>query len=185
MEDSKIIELFYERSEQAIVELSSKYERLCYKIAFNILKNDDDAKECINDAYLKVWNTIPPNRPENMLSYVSLVIRGIALDKLEFNMAKRRGGTVDMELEEMLNYIGESPSVDEIIDEKQFAKHMDEFLGSLDKMGRIIFVNRFYFCYSIHDIAASLKMTENNVTVKLSRIRSKLRKFLFEKGITV
>ena len=185
MEDSKIIELFYERSEQAIVELSSKYERLCYKIAFNILKNDDDAKECINDAYLKVWNTIPPNRPENMLSYVSLVIRGIALDKLEFNMAKRRGGTVDMELEEMLNYIGESPSVDEIIDEKQFAKHMDEFLGSLDKMGRIIFVKRFYFCYSIHDIAASLKMTENNVTVKLSRIRSKLRKFLFEKGITV
>ena len=185
MEDSKIIELFYERSEQAIVELSSKYERLCYKIAFNILKNDGDAKECINDAYLKVWNTIPPNDPENMLSYVSLVVRGIALDRLEFNTAQKRDCIADCDLEEMLTYLGNSQSLDEIMDEKHFKAVMDEFLGSLDKIGRIVFVKKYYFCYSIRDIARSLKMSENNVAVKLLRTRNKLKKFLTQKGITV
>ena len=185
MEDSKIIELFFERSEQAIVELSSKYERFCYKIAFNILKNEDDIMECINDAYLRVWNTVPPNVPDNLMSYLALAVRNIALDKLEFNTAQKRGMAVDCDLEEVLNYMSDSQSMDELLDERRFQEVMNEFLEGLDKVGRIIFVKRYYYCCSIGDISESIKMSVPNVSMKLSRTRKKLKKFLLEKGITV
>ena len=185
MEDSKIIELLNERSEQAIIELSSKYERLCYKIAFNILKNEDDVKECINDAYLRVWNTVPPNTPTNLLSYLSLAVRNIALDKLEANTAQKRGSAIDADLDDMLNYLSDSNSIDEILDEKRFKEIMDEFLESLDRVSRIIFVKRYYFCYSLGDVASSLKMSVPSVSMRLTRTKKKLKKFLSEKGIIV
>ena len=90
MEDSKIVELFYERSEQAIIELSRKYEKLCKKIAKNILGNNLDAEECVNDAYLGVWNTIPPQNPNPLITYVCKIVRNTAVKKYHNNTAIKR-----------------------------------------------------------------------------------------------
>lgn len=103
MDDSKIIELFYERSEQAIIELSKKYGTVCTKIAFNILNNTQDTEECVNDAYLGTWNTIPPQNPNPLLSYVCRIVQNLAIKKYHTNTAAKRNSIYDVALDELEN----------------------------------------------------------------------------------
>ena len=100
MDDSKIIELFYERSEQAIIELSKKYGTVCTKVAKNILNDVRDTEECVNDAYLGAWNTIPPQRPNPLLSYVCRIVRNLAIKKYHANTAVKRNSIYDVALDE-------------------------------------------------------------------------------------
>ena len=101
MQDSKIIDLFFERSEQAITELSIKYEKLCKQISINILGNEEDALECINDSYLGVWNTIPPTKPDNLKYYLCRIVRNNALKKYHSNTAIKRNSYYDVALQEL------------------------------------------------------------------------------------
>ncbi|NLE14203.1 MAG: hypothetical protein GX628_11070 [Clostridiales bacterium] len=111
MDDSKIIELFFERSEQAIIELSKKYGSICDRVAYNILNNRSDAEECVNDAYLAVWNAIPPQRPDPLLSYVCRIVRNLALKKYHANTALKRNSMYDVCLDEIVDCFSSSVSV--------------------------------------------------------------------------
>ena len=184
MDDSKIIELFYERSEQAIVELSKKYGDTCHQIAFNILKNHSDAEECVNDAYLGAWNSIPPQNPKPLLSYICKIVRNISVKRYRQNTAKKRNSYYDVALDELENCLPISEET-YAISASELSKLLDDFLDGLDKTNRIMFVRRYWFSDSVSDIASMLGMNEHAVVARLSRTREKLRKYLVKKGVEI
>ncbi len=183
MDDSKIIELFYERSEQAIIELSNKYGSVCTKVANNILNNRQDAEECVNDAYLGAWNTIPPQKPNPLLSYVCRIVRNLAIKKYHSNTAAKRNSIYDVALDELENCFPDSTSVEEEISSVEIVRFIDDFLQTLDKENRIMFVRRYWYSDSISEIAELFHMSKHNVSVHLSRTREKLRKYLIKEGV--
>lgn len=185
MDDSKIIELFFERSEQAIMELSKKYGSICNKVAVNILNNRLDAEECVNDAYLGAWNTIPPQTPNPLLTYICKIVRNLSLKRYHANTAVKRNSFYDVALDELEQCIPSSFSVEDEIYAKQLTQYLNEFLDTLDRENRIMFVRRYWYADSISDIAAIFRMSNHNVTMRLSRMREKLRNFLLKKGITI
>ncbi len=185
MEDTDIIELFYNRSEQAIKELSEKYGAVCSQVSKNILKNSQDAEECVNDAYLAVWNTIPPQKPEHLLAYICRIVRNISITKYHSNTAKKRNSYYDIALDELDECIMSGLSVEDEIDARELSCLINIFLDTLSKENRVIFVWRYWFSDSVQDIAEKLGISSNNVSVRLSRIRSKLKKFLKKEGYVV
>lgn len=185
MDDREIIKLFFERSEQAITELSNKYGTVCSKIAFNILNSTQDAEECVNDAYLGVWNTVPPQDPSPLLSYVCRIVRNLSIKKYRANTAAKRNSIYDVALDEFENCFPSSVSADDEFNASETARIINEFLESLDKENRIIFVRRYWYSDSITDIAKQFGRNEHNISVRLSRIREKLRKHLIKEGITI
>lgn len=183
MDDSKIIELFFERSEQAIIELSNKYGRLCTRVANNILNDQQDAEECINDAYLGVWNAIPPQKPNPLQSFVCRIVRNLAVKKYHFNTAEKRNSIYDVALDELENIFASSVSVEDAYNVVETAHFIDEFLETLDKENRIMFVRRYWHSDSIDELAKLFQTSNHNVSVRLSRTRKKLKKYLIEKGV--
>ncbi len=183
MQDSKIIDLFFERSEQAITELSEKYEKLCKKISINILGNEEDALECINDSYLGVWNTIPPERPDNLKYYLCRIVRNNSLKRFHSNTAKKRNGFYDVALQELEECLPDENTTDKKLLSDEITGLLNSFLESQNKVNRIIFVRRYYFNDSIAEISKRVNMTENNVSVRLNRMRKSLKNHLEKEGI--
>lgn len=182
MNDSKIIDLFFERSEQAITELSEKYSKTCHKIAFNILGSDADAQECVNDAFLGIWNSIPPECPEQLSAYVYRVVRNISLKKHRSNTAKKRNSYYDMALDEIEGCLPSDFSIENEFNAEILSNEINMFLTTLTKDNRIIFVKRYWLGEKISEIAKDFNTTAHNITVKLSRTRKALKKHLNEKG---
>ena len=185
MEDKRIIELFFSRSESAISHLSEKYGKLCTKIAHNILNNPSDAEECLNDTLLGVWNSIPPNHPDSLISYVCKIARNCALKRYEYNTAQKRNSHYDVALEELDECLAASSDVEQEIDAKELSNDLNRFLAGLGKTDRVIFMRRYYFSDPYEQIAALTGLSEKNVSVKLTRIRSKLRNDLKERGYKI
>ena len=183
MEDSKIIELFYERSEQAIVELSNKYGSACTKVANNILNNSRDTEECVNDAYLGVWDSIPPQRPNPLLSYVCRIVRNLAIKKYYANTAAKRNSTYDVALDELENCFPASNSVEDEFNAREVARIIDAFLETLDTENRILFVRRYWHSDSITELAELFHTSSHNISVRLSRTREKLKRHLIKEGV--
>ena len=180
--DNEIISLFLERSEQAIKELSDKYGALCGCVARNILNDDQDAEECVNDAYLGVWNTIPPQKPTRLQAYVCQIVRNLSLKKYHANAAAKRNSHYDTALDELEACLAAPVSVEDQYAAKELGRLINNFLGTLDKQTRMIFVRRYWYADSIADISAQYHMTENNVYVRLSRTRDKLKQYLKKEG---
>lgn len=185
MNDSKIIELFFERSEQAITELSEKYYELSHKVAFNILGNEADAQECVNDAFLGIWNSIPPQQPEPLSAYVYKVVRNVSLKKYRSNTSLKRNSHYDTALDEIEGCLPSSFSVEAEINLEVLSTEINAFLASIGRDNRIIFVKRYWFGEEISSIANDLSITKHNATVKLSRTRKALKKHLIEKGFDI
>ncbi len=185
MEDERIIELFFERSEQAIGELSRKYGRLCLKVSENILGNAEDAEECVNDAYLALWNRIPPERPDPLASYLIRVVRNLSVKKYHANTAAKRNSRYDVALSELEESFPSVGSVEEEIEARETAGIIDGFLGSLNEPDRVLFVRRYYHGDSIEDLAKLFSTTKHNVSVRLSRIRKKLKQILLREGVSL
>lgn len=185
MDDSKIIELFFERSEQAIAALSEKYGNTCKRIAYNILGNDLDAQECVNDAYWGLWNKIPPETPKPLSVYVYRVVRNLAIKKYCANTAAKRNSYYDATLDELENCLPSSFDIENEISTITLSEEIDRFLDSLDKEKRVIFVKRYWFGASIKEIAEETNLNSHNISVKLSRTRKALKKHLAEKGFNV
>lgn len=185
MDDSKIIELFYERSEQAIIELSRKYGSVCTKVAYNILNDKRDTEECVNDAYLGAWNTIPPQKPNPLLSYICRIVRNSAINKYHANTAIKRNSIYDVALDELENCFPASSSVEDKFNANEVARIIDDFLETLDKENRIMFVRRYWKSDSIADLAKLFHTSNHNVSVRLSRTREKLRKHLIKEGVSL
>ena len=183
MEDSKIIELFYERSEQAIVELSNKYGSVCTKVANNILNNSRDTEECVNDAYLGAWDSIPPQKPNPLLSYVCRIVRNLAIKKYHANTAAKRNSTYDVALDELENCFPASNSVEDEFNAREVARIIDAFLETLDTENRILFVRRYWHSDSITELAELFHTSSHNISVRLSRTREKLKRHLIKEGV--
>lgn len=182
LEDSRIIELFFARAEQAIVELSAKYGTACSRIARNILKNDLDAEECVNDTYLAAWNTIPPQTPDPLRSYIFRLVRNIAIAKYHTNTAEKRNSYYDVALEELEDCLTASGTVEQEIAADELSWHINSFLSTLDEESQMLFVRRYWYSDSISELAQRLHTSCNNVSVRLSRIRSKLKNYLQKEG---
>lgn len=182
MDDKDIIILFLNRSEQAIVELAAKYGQLCRHIAMNILGNCEDAEECVSDTYLGAWNTIPPQKPNPLKAYICKIARNIAITKYHANTARKRNSHYDVALEELENCLFSLDTPDSVLQAKELSHLLDRFLTNLDTRSRVMFVRRYWYSDSINDLAKMLHMRPNHVSVHLSRIRSRLRKFLIQEG---
>lgn len=182
MDDNQIVALFYARSEQAIVELSNKYGKLCISIAQNILNDTLDAEECVNDAYLGAWNTIPPQKPNPLSTYICRIVRNLSIAKYHANSAQKRNSHYDVALDELENCLSSPATVESALSARELPRLLDRFLDSLDVHTRVIFVRRYWYGDSIQDIAAKCRLRSNSVSVKLSRTRDKLRKFLSKEG---
>lgn len=185
MDDSKIIELFFERSEQAIVELSKKYGNTCRRLSTNILKDSRDAEECVNDAYLGAWNSIPPEKPNPLLAYICRIVRNLSIKRYHKNTAKKRNSYYDVALDEIEGCLSMGATVEDELDAKELTALIDTFLDSLDKENRVLFVRRYWFSDSVTDIARQLGLSSHTVTVRLSRTRQRLKRYLSEKGVSV
>ena len=182
MEDQKIVDLYWNRDEDAILHTQRKYGGLCQTIANNILGNPQDAEECVNDAYLKVWNSIPPERPESLLGFLSRVVRNISLDKCRFNRAEKRSRGADImfsELEECLS----DESLAALNEDEGIVDAINRFLKTLDQENRILFVRRYYYMDSNEMLAKTFRMNDNTIRQRLFRMRENLKKFLEKEGI--
>ena len=185
MEDNKIIELFFQRSENAIAQLAQKYGKLCLKIANNILNNTSDAEECLNDTFLGVWNSIPPNHPESLSAYVCKIARNLSLKRYSYNTASKRNSIYDVALDELEDCIASLKTVEDEAASRQLTKDIEQFLDTLNETDRVIFMRRYYFSDSYADIAALTNLTEKNVSVRLTRLRNKMKDYLTERDYTI
>ena len=183
MEDSKIIELFHERSQRAIVELSKKYGKLCHSVALNILGNECDAQECVNDAYFGAWNAIPPAKPNPLCAFVCKIVRNISLKRYEYNTAAKRNSVYDVAMEELENCLSSETTGEKELSERELTQIIETFLNSLSKESRVIFLRRYWFSDTYSDIAKQVGLTEKNVSVRLTRIRKELREYLLEREV--
>ena len=185
IEDEKIIDLFFNRSEKAIQELDIKYGKVCHKLSYNILNNKQDAEECVNDAYLGAWNAIPPTRPNPLLSYIVKIVRNISLKIYWRKEAAKRSGHYKIALEEIEGYITDQKTVEDEIEARELARIIEEFLDTLTVENRVIFMRRYWFADSCKDIAELVGISEKNISVRLTRIREKMKQYLIEREVFV
>lgn len=181
MEDRQIVALYWARSEAAITETQKKYGRYCHYIAYGILTSDADAEEVVNDTYLKLWNIIPPHRPEPLKPFVGTVCRRLALNEYEKRHAVKRGGSLTLVLEELTECLSDGDGED-IGESVALADVMNRFLRELPTKTRNIFVRRYWYTASIDEIAAAYGMKEGTVAMLLLRTRRKLKKHLEKEG---
>ena len=183
MEDDQIVALFFSRSQRAITEMSAKYGGVCRKLAENILRDPLDAEECINDAYLAVWDTVPPETPRPLLTYLCRIVRNLALKRYHSNTALKRNSRYDVSLDELLELIPSVETAEAACMAKELSAALDRFLSELDGQSRVLFVRRYWFADSISDIAELLHMKRGQVSVRLSRTRKKLKEYLEKEGL--
>lgn len=186
MKDNDIIELFWKRSENAITETSIKYGKYCFKIAQNILDNEKDSEECVNDAYLKVWNHIPPQRPNNFAAYLGRTTRNTALDKYKNTNRKKRGqGQTEEVLEELTGCIPSNNNTEYIADNIVLAEVLNKFLSTLPTNTRKVFMQRYWYMSSVKEISKELGYSESKVKMLLLRTRNELKLLLEKEGINL
>lgn len=184
MNDKKIIDLYWERNEDAIKLTKQAYGRYCYSIAYHILHNKEDAQECENDTYLDAWNTMPPQRPTSLSAYLGMITRRISLDRYRFNHAKKRGsGEIPLSLSELDECIPADATIGEEIAQEALAELLSAFLWELRKSERNVFLRRYFYCDSIREISHRYGYTQGKVKMILLRTRQKLLTVLQEKGV--
>ena len=183
MEDREIINLYWERNSNAIKETASKYGGYCKSIAKNILGNNEDAEECVNDTYLNTWNSIPPNRPNVLSTYLGKITRNLSFDRFRHRHAdKRGGGEIELVLDELGECVSDTDSVEQEVEKKELVRAINSFLDTLSQEKCNIFLCRYWYALPVSEIATRFGMSEGNVSVTLTRIRIKLKNYLIERG---
>ena len=185
MEDEKIIDLFFVRSEQAIRELDNKYGKICHNFSYNIVNSRQDAEECVNDAYLGAWNAIPPAKPNPLLSYIVKIVRNISLKIYYKKEAAKRSSHYTIAMEEIEACIADPNTIEAEIEVRELARIIESFLDTLTVENRVIFMRRYWFSDSCKDIAGFVGLSEKNVSVRLTRIRQKMKDYLIEREVFV
>ena len=184
MEDSDIIELYWQRDQQAIGETAGKYGSFLWGISWNILRSHGDAEECVNDTYLRTWNAIPPTRPTAFRAWLGRITRNLSLDRWKQSRAKCRGGD-DMEilLGELDICVPERRGMEAALEDQEIAALISTFLRKLPKESRIMFLRRYWYGDSLADIAKRLGCGEGKVKSSLFRTRNALRAYLEQEGV--
>ncbi|MBO5970188.1 MAG: sigma-70 family RNA polymerase sigma factor [Clostridia bacterium] len=181
MEDKRIIELFWERSEAAIKESAKKYGRYLRRIAFNVLGNEQDCEEVENDTYLRAWNSIPPEKPSSLKGYLAVICRNLACNRYNINTAKKRGEH-EKALSELSDAVPEDDGRD-LAESVALRQAVEKFLLSLDEKTRNIFLQRYFYLYPLSAIAKGNGMKESTVSMLLFRTRKKLKEHLQKEDI--
>lgn len=181
MEDRQIVRLFWQRAERALDAVAEKFGKRLQQLAQNILGNHRDAEEAVNDTYLALWNAIPPASPDPLSAYVYKVGRNTALKRLRTRMSLKRDSYYDVALEELSEIIP-GVSTEELFDAKQLGRAINDFLGALDEESRSLFLRRYWFGDSVRELAKVFRMKENALSVRLHRIRQKLKSHLIKEG---
>lgn len=177
MDDVAILALFDARDEAALVEFEKKYKPMCLKLARDITGSDETAQECLNDLYLRLWDTIPPEVPRSLKNYACCIIRNLALQQLERARAQKRSAVI-IELTESVADVPEQET-------GEITARINAFLETLSERDAMIFVRRYFYSEPVGEIAARLGLTENRVSKILHRMRRALRTYLLEGGITL
>ena len=184
MNDLRIIELYFDRDEPAIKETDTKYGKLCHGIAYNILNNHEDSEECVNDTYVGVWNTIPPTRPNNFMSFVCKITRNLSLKRLEFMKREKRSANVLLSLEELADVLPDERYAPDVSDE-EVGKLLSKFLRAQKEDVRNVFIRKYYFFDSIRDIAKRYGFTESKTKNMLFYTRNRLKDYLIKEGVEI
>ena len=185
IDDEKIIEMFFERSEQGIRELDIKYGKVCHNLSYHIVGSRRDAEECVNDAYLGAWNAIPPAKPNPLLTYVCKIVRNISLKIYWRKEAAKRSCHYTIALEEIEACIAAPNTVEAEIETRELARIIESFLDTLTTENRVIFMRRYAYADTYADIAKCVGISEKNVSVRLTLIRQKMKQFLIESEVFV
>lgn len=182
MEDQKIIDLYWQRDQLAILHTQQKYSGYCSRIAGNILYSREDCEECINDTWLRAWNSMPPERPGILSAFLGAITRNLSLDCYRRNHSKKRGsGETAYIFDEMRDCIStDGPELH--LDQLQMAESINHFLGKMEQESRIIFVRRYWYMDSIAGISKCFGMSESKVKSSLFRSRKKFRTHLIKEG---
>ncbi|MCM1166100.1 MAG: RNA polymerase sigma factor [Ruminococcus sp.] len=183
MTDREIVGLFLKRDESAIRAVSDKYMRYCASIAANILGSYDEAEDCVNEALMNAWESIPPHEPETLSTYLGRLTRNAAINRRRSTLAGKRGrGEAELVFEELSELVGGGESADALHDANALAREINEFLYTLPELKRNIFVCRYWYCDGISEIAAEFSVSKNKVCIILSRVRKSLREYLRKRG---
>ena len=185
IDDEKIIEMFFNRDQQAIHELDMKYGKIFRNLSYNVVNSRLDAEECVNDAYLGAWNAIPPVHPNSLLTYIVKIVRNVSLKIYWRTEATKRNGHYTIALAEIEDCIAGQKTVEDEIETKELARLIEAFLNTLTVKERVIFMRRYWFSDSYKDIAEFVGLSEKNISVRLTRIREKMKQYLIEREVFV
>ncbi|MGN1104950.1 MAG: RNA polymerase sigma factor [Candidatus Coproplasma sp.] len=181
MQDEQIIQLYFDRSEMAITQTDIKYGKYCNYIAYHILYSSTDAEECVNDTYLRVWNVIPPQCPDNFRGFIGSITRNLSINRYKYKNAQKRNCGIQTAMDEFFECV-EGYEVD-FVNEIVLRECINKFLSTLSKRNRIVFMQRYWYCCSIEEISVSTSLSQNNVKVSLNRMRNKFKDFLKKEGV--
>lgn len=182
MEDQKIIDLYWQRSEQAIQETDSKYGGYCYSIAYNILTNREDSEESVSDTYFAAWRAMPPKRPGILSAFLGKITRHLSIDRWRRRTAEKRGGEIVLALEELEDCISDGLSAEDAVQKKELTVFINRFLDTLPETERNVFLCRYWYVDGVQDIADTLGFSVSKVNSMLHRTRQKLRRALEREG---
>ncbi len=186
MQDEKIVQLYWDRDEQAIGESSAKYGAYCSAIAGNILNSRTDAEECVNDTWLRAWNAMPPHWPVLLQAFLGKITRNLAFDRYKALRAQKRGGgQMDLVLDELAECVSGRDDPQDAWQAEELRREIDAFLLALPEEQQAIFLLRYWYADSVQAIAKRFGRSENSVSVALSRLRGKLKSHLHERGFEV
>lgn len=183
MDDHDIIQLYWDRNDQAIQATSEKYGHYCKAIAKNILNSEEDAEECVNDTYLNAWNAMPTHWPEQLAAFLGKITRNLSFNRYKRNhTGKRGGGEIALVLDELADCISGADDVEQVFDRRELVKAINSFVRSLSLSKRNIFVRRYWYADSVSDIANGCGMPQGTVSKTLERTRKQLKAYLAERG---
>ncbi len=183
MDDSSIIKLFWQRDEKAVLELQSKYEKLIIKILKNILTSDEDVEECVNSTYLSVWNSIPPQSPDDLCAYTCKIAKRHSINKIKYNCAYKRKANLADSLHELEDCLPSDENIEDIVSAKELTNAINDFLHIQNQLDCNLFVRRYWYSDSIESIAKFYGINKKTVATKLFRTRKKLKIYLIEEGL--
>ncbi len=181
--DDEILELYFARDEAAISRTKTQYGKLINSVAYGILHSAEDAEECENDVYMRIWNSIPPSRPARFKAYLCKIARGVALDRYDYRHAQKRGETLP--LDELEGCLKSTVNAEDRLSEQELSELLNSFLKAQDYNTRVIFLRRFWFSDSVKDIAKRFHVSESMVKSRISRTLKKLHKYLNEQGYDI
>lgn len=184
MEDTRIIDLYWQRSDRAIPETDRKYGPYCHAVAYNICHDREDAEECVNDTYLRAWNSMPDERPRMLRPFLGTISRNLALDRYRSASRKKRGGgEVELALAELDECVPSPLNIERQILARELSQAIDSFLSTLPEADRTVFVSRYWYLASVAEIADRLGCSQGKVKMMLHRIRERLRSYLEKEGL--
>ena len=185
MEDQAIIELYWERDERAIRETDLKYGRFCHTLALNILSLREEAEECVSDAYHRVWNSIPPERPRAFRAWLGKIVRNLAINRWYYHRAQKRYQPVEEMLSELADSVPEPRTTESILEAGELTHCLNEWLEALPARDRILFVRRYWNGEALQKLATSCGTSPNRLAGRMYRLRASLRTYLTEKGVAL